>query len=124
MPWVPPALYEVMVAAVRDAQAVKPSPVMPDDVVAVPRDVFAAMIAALAPEPAEPAQPVVKAAPPAEPAVEIPEGVTHAIAHYAFGDPVEAAANYQRAVALIKAGRKPSEIITEIRQGANPEAFI
>ena len=94
---------------------------MPDDVVAVPRDVFAAMIAALAPKPAEP---VAKAAPPAEPAVDIPEAVTHAIARYAFGDPVEAAANYQRAVALIKAGRKPSEIITEIRQGANPEAFI
>lgn len=60
----------------------------------------------------------------ATPAVELPRMVADAVAMYAFGDPIEAAANYQRAVALHKAGRKPADIVREIRQGANPEAFI
>lgn len=60
----------------------------------------------------------------APPAVDIPRAVSDAIAMYAFGDPVEEAANYTRAVALLKAGRKPADIVREIRQGANPETFV
>ena len=59
-----------------------------------------------------------------EPPVELPRAVADAVAMYAFGDPVEAAANYQRAVTLTKAGRPAADIVREIRMGASVEAFI
>lgn len=61
---------------------------------------------------------------PPAPAVELPRAVADAVALYAFGDPVEAAANHARAVALLEAGRRPADIVRELRQGANPETFV
>lgn len=109
MPWVPRDLYELLLDALRDTRASVASPVVPESVAVDPVDV---------PEANFGNPPVT------EPAVLLPRMVTDAIAMYAFGDPLEAAANYQRAVALHEAGKRPADIVREIRQGANPEAFI
>lgn len=86
----------------------------------MPRDAFLALLALCKPEP-KPARPALTedAA-----AVVLPRIVTDSIASYSFGDPLEAAANYQLAVTLHKAGKKPADIVREIRTGANPEAFV
>lgn len=98
-----------MLDALRETRAAVVSPVVPTAV-----DVPAADV----PE-ANFGNPPVSA-----PAVELPRAVADAVALYAFGDPVEAAANHARAVALLEAGRRPADIVRELRQGANPETFV
>lgn len=117
MPWVPDALYSVLVEAARPVPPALPSP----DVVTMPRDAFLALLALTRPE--QKAAPTASPAP-TEPAVELPRVVADAIDAFAFGDPLESAANYHRAIALHKAGRKPDEIVREIRMGAPLEAFV
>lgn len=126
MPWVPRDLYELMLDALRQTRASVASPVVPENAG------VAGSLPALAPSQPSDAQrgsvdatasevtPLIVS----EGAPELPRMVTDAVAMYAFGDPIEAAANYSRAVALHKAGRPAAEIVREIRQGANPEAFI
>lgn len=102
VPWVPRDLYDLMLDALRESRA------------------SAAVGTLLAPSVEAP--PVSK--PPAVPDVALPRAVEDAIALYAFGDPVEQAANYHRAIALQQAGKSAAEIVRDLRQGANPETFV
>lgn len=112
MPWVPRELYDVMVDAVRRAQAPLPSPVgtveeAPLEAQRTPNPPAAGSTPALGAD-----------------VVDLPRMVQDAIAMYAFGDPVEAAANYARAVALHQAGKPAADIVREIRQGGAVELFV
>ena len=107
MPWVPRDLYELMLDAVRQTQASA----------AVP-----AVVAPVVEAPPTPKPPTVTAPPAVD--VEIPRAVSDAIAMYAFGDPLEEAANYTRAISLLKAGKPAAEVIRDIRMGGNAEAFV
>jgi hypothetical protein len=109
VPWVPRDLYDLMLDALRESRA--------SAAVGTP---FAPPVEA--PPVSKP--PAVTAPAVAVPDVALPRAVEDAIALYAFGDPVEQAANYHRAIALQQAGKSAAEIVRDLRQGANPETFV
>lgn len=116
MPWVPRDVYELMLDALRQTRASVASPVVP------------VVTEGQAGAPSASGGPIVQSdavgRATADRAPDIPRMVADAIAMYAFGDPVEEAANYHRAVALLKAGKSAADVVREIRQGANPETFV
>ena len=112
MPWVPRDLYDLMVNALRERGAVV-SPVTP--IIPEIRVVYVQPPVpekAPAPTPAEPEPPA------------LPDPLYAACVNYAFGNAAEEAANVARAVQLVKAGHKESDIIAEIRRGASVDAMF
>lgn len=108
MPWVPRAVYELMVDALRRQAAAAPT-MVPEAPAAAP---MGAPVVAPVPSGPTPTD------------VVMPEVVATACIHYAFGDLEEQSANFQRAQALLRAGKTPADIVREIRQGARVEGLF
>lgn len=121
MPWVPRALYTVMVAALERAVA---TPRVEGPREGAASDASATVVPASWAEPDAMAGRVARETPAALGLAPLPPAVLEACQFYAFGVPEDESANRRRAEELARARKSPEEIVREIRQGANVDALF